>query len=240
MHTEPSWLNCGATANDGSVEASVLMNSNYPPYSYSWSNGKIGPSTITGLGPGLYTVTVTNNVGCSVIRSIPLSGNPVAPLGVTFIVKPNCYKKANVTGGTSPYTYKWEQRCSPSFTYQTISICDSAPIGSGCDYRLTVTDAAGCFVVVNPGTCTLFKEPIFRGNSATPEIYPNPTKATFQIIGIELADIRVFDLLGNLLYSQRNITEDTEINLERLANGVYIVEITENGEVYNLRLIIEK
>ena len=46
---------------DGSISASA--NDGAGPYTYTWSNGATG-STINGLEPGLYKVTVTDYYGC--------------------------------------------------------------------------------------------------------------------------------------------------------------------------------
>lgn len=54
---------------DGSIH--VNINGGVPPYSYSWSNGNI-TSEINNLSEGNYTVTITDNIGCSATSSFDL------------------------------------------------------------------------------------------------------------------------------------------------------------------------
>ena len=51
-----------AGANDGAIDA-VRTGNNFP-FSYAWSNGAT-TEDISGLAPGSYTVTVTDNAGCT-------------------------------------------------------------------------------------------------------------------------------------------------------------------------------
>lgn len=63
-----------ASANNGSIVAAPFGGT--APYSYIWSNGEITP-TISGLDSGSYTVTVTDDHGCSSTATalIIVSGN---------------------------------------------------------------------------------------------------------------------------------------------------------------------
>ncbi|MEZ4932345.1 MAG: SprB repeat-containing protein [Saprospiraceae bacterium] len=52
----------GSNVDDGAVEASA--SGGVQPYTYLWSTGDTGP-TLSGLGGGTYTVTVTDVEGCT-------------------------------------------------------------------------------------------------------------------------------------------------------------------------------
>ena len=54
-------------ASDGS--ATVIASGGAAPYTYLWSNSMTS-STISGLSPGTYSVTVTDDAGCSSIDSV--------------------------------------------------------------------------------------------------------------------------------------------------------------------------
>jgi hypothetical protein len=58
-----SHTNKTTATNNGT--ATVAATGGTPGYTYSWSPGGGTTSTITGLGPGLYTVVVTDANGCS-------------------------------------------------------------------------------------------------------------------------------------------------------------------------------
>jgi hypothetical protein len=72
------------------------------------------------------------------------------------------------------------------------------------------------------------------------DLLVSSTTGKFQINGIQQADIQIFNMNGLLLYSQKNITENSEIILDNLINGLYLVKIIEEDNIFNLRIIIEK
>ncbi len=111
------------------------------PYSYAWSNATSG-TTLTGVGAGNYSLTVTDNRGCTAVYSYTLT-QPNAALALTLT--PNtidCFGNANgqvtsaVSGGTSPYSYLW----SNLQTSATIQNLVAGP------YSLTVIDSKGCLI----------------------------------------------------------------------------------------------
>ncbi|MCB9235603.1 MAG: T9SS type A sorting domain-containing protein [Bacteroidia bacterium] len=125
--------------NNANGTASVVASGGTPPYTYSWSNGATS-SSINGLSSGWYTVTVTDNAGCTNSKSKAV-GN-VSPISLSLSgSNPTCGNTngsvtANPSGGTPPYTYSWTT--NPVQTTQT-----ATNLGPGW-YHVTVTDANGC------------------------------------------------------------------------------------------------
>lgn len=68
-----------ATAADGSAEV-FFTDSGVPPYRYLWSNGQTGEQ-ISGLLPGLYTVSVTDHYGCRGEASVRIDATSSAGTG---------------------------------------------------------------------------------------------------------------------------------------------------------------
>ncbi|HRY31769.1 MAG TPA: T9SS type A sorting domain-containing protein [Bacteroidales bacterium] len=126
---------CGK--KDGTASASV--NHGTPPYTFKWSNGANGAS-ISGLGPGTYTVSVTDANNCKGDKSVTIvakKGSLVVTMGsggeVPFCVQdgpPVITLSASVSGGTPPYHW------APA---QSINVS-----GSG-KYSIGVTDSNNCF-----------------------------------------------------------------------------------------------
>lgn len=125
---------------DGSIKVTVSgANGNY---SFSWSNGATTDS-IGGLGAGLYIVTITDGLGCSIIQTFTIieSKQLIADLGV---VNPACNGattgiiSVDVTGGDAPYTYLWST--TPPQTNNTAS-----NLAAG-TYTVTITDSKGCSI----------------------------------------------------------------------------------------------
>jgi protocatechuate 3,4-dioxygenase beta subunit len=65
VETRSTLADCGIADGTATAEAG----NGTPPYDYSWSNGESG-SEITGLFPGIYTVTVTDLNGCSIEQPV--------------------------------------------------------------------------------------------------------------------------------------------------------------------------
>lgn len=124
--------------NDGS--ASVSVSGGTPSYTYLWNDpsGQTTPNA-TGLSPGTYIVTVTDNVGCPSSLSVAINNTP--PIVLSSSTTPSSCGLADGTasisvssGGTAPYSYLWSDG-------QTTSIATGYGWGS---YGVTVTDANGC------------------------------------------------------------------------------------------------
>ncbi len=124
-------------SGDGSIVAS--LSGGTAPYTYSWNNGA-NTSSVNNLMPGIYTVTVTDALGCNTNASatvnspaaLSLSANNPAPICIGQQVT----LSVNASGGTSPYTYSWQN--GPNTQQYTISP------GVGTNYTITVTDTNGC------------------------------------------------------------------------------------------------
>ncbi len=138
-----STVNCYENG-DGSISISGTTGGT-PPYTYTWStNPTQTGTTVTGLGAGFYSVTVVDSNGCfEVVSDIEIIG-PTSPLTATIDgTDPTCFDGVdgivtlNVEGGTSPYSYVWNNG----------SNADSLiGIGAGF-YEVTITDTRGCFII---------------------------------------------------------------------------------------------
>ncbi|MFN8396563.1 MAG: T9SS-dependent M36 family metallopeptidase [Bacteroidia bacterium] len=127
---------CGQ--NNGSATATATGGTGN--YSYAWSNSGT-TATINGLAGGTYTVTVTDQAGCTSTSSTTLQAfsNPTANVVAT---NATCYNQndgsvvANPTGGNPPYTYQWS---NSGITNQINGLVPGL-------YFVTITDASGCSV----------------------------------------------------------------------------------------------
>jgi hypothetical protein len=126
-------------SSDGSATVTASGGSNY---SYLWSDGQT-LATATGLGAGIYTVTVTDvDNSCTAIASVQIGEPAELGLEVLSIVDAGCNGGSTgsatvvASGGTAPYSYEWST--IPSQTGPTAS-----GLAAG-DYTVTVTDANMC------------------------------------------------------------------------------------------------
>ncbi len=112
------------------------------PYTVAWQNGPQSGTGLTGLGAGVYFLSITDQGGrllrdTVVIQQggIPQISRDVAPVVCGDTLGGSVALSA--TGGLSPYTYRWQDgQESPSRTGLTTGV-----------YNATVSDAAGCSAV---------------------------------------------------------------------------------------------
>ena len=129
-----------ATCGFCNGEITAMPDGGVPGYTYLWGNGET-TATITGLCPGVYTVDVTDAIGCTVNFDIAVS-NDGGPTSATVAVSDAtcfgvCDGEATVTpvGGAAPYTYLWVPGG------QTTSTVTGLCAGS---YNVQIVDAEGC------------------------------------------------------------------------------------------------
>jgi large repetitive protein len=130
-------LSCGTTGS-----ATSTTSGGTSPYTYSWSSGGGTKSTATGLAAGTYTISVTDNNGCtnSAITTITQSAGSLS-VSATVTANVSCNggttgsASSNVSGGTAPYTYSWTGGAGTNPTASGLSAKT---------YTLNVTDNSGC------------------------------------------------------------------------------------------------
>lgn len=129
-------VSCNGGSNG---QASAIPAGGTAPYTYLWSNSSISAIN-SGLIAGNYTVTITDNNGCTVIANASINQPP--PIQITFTIHQNVSCKngndgsatINASGGTPPFNYQWPN-----------NVNDSVNNGlSAGNFTVTVTDANGC------------------------------------------------------------------------------------------------
>ncbi len=149
---------CG-TAN-GSITVTPAGGS--APYSYAWSTGPT-TQTLGSINGGSYTVTVTDQAGCSSAKSVTILQYPA--LTDTVITQTDTCNKSvggayvSIITGTPAYMYSWS-------TGAAVSSITAVSAGS---YELTVSDSTGCNVTTTftVGNIEILPDPTF-GVSDTP------------------------------------------------------------------------
>jgi hypothetical protein len=133
-------VSCNVGAN-GTATAAVT--GGVAPYTYVWSNTAV-TSSVTELSAGIYSVVATDANGCTITGSVTIT-QPSALQQNTTSTNVTCNGGDNgtgtitVTGGTSPYTYLWNNGSSNAFV-------NGLTAGA---YSVTATDANGCTIVGN-------------------------------------------------------------------------------------------
>ncbi|MCW3084881.1 MAG: hypothetical protein JWP12_2247 [Bacteroidetes bacterium] len=139
------------------------------PYGYTWTNGSFfsaSTATLTGVCPGMYTVTAIDSSDMSTATATYTITEPA----VLTIALPGYYSvcaggsvtlNAAPGGGTAGYTFNW----TPNYAISTIFVFNpvSAP-PTTTTYTITVTDMNGCSAAA---TTTIYVDNIAVTTSST-------------------------------------------------------------------------
>ncbi len=125
--------------NNGMVDPGIT--GGILPYQFDWNSGQT-TATITGLGPGTYSVSAEDNVGCTIeVSELVVHEPTLLQAAINNVINVNCPGDTNgsatgvAAGGVAPYMYMW----SPvNVEGQTAS-----GLGDG-NYNFVVTDSNGC------------------------------------------------------------------------------------------------
>ncbi|MEM6722396.1 MAG: T9SS type B sorting domain-containing protein, partial [Bacteroidota bacterium] len=136
-------------ANNGDIDLTVSGGSQ--PYTYQWNNGAGDNEDPSGLTAGDYTVTVTDNNGCSITSSASVL-QPDLLTAIAVGEELNCFGDADgdieltVSGGIEPYTYQWDNGAGTNEDPSGLSVGN---------YAVTILDNNGCVLI----TSTSITEP---------------------------------------------------------------------------------
>lgn len=134
----PTHVLCGGQSTGS---ANAIVTGTFSPYTYSWNTSPVQTtSTASSLPAGTYTVTVTDNTGCTGTQSVtitqpfPLSSNTTQD-NVLCNGGASGSASVGVFGGTLPYSYLW----SPGGN----TTANPGSLSNG-TYIVTITDGNGC------------------------------------------------------------------------------------------------
>jgi gliding motility-associated-like protein len=133
-------------ANDGSIDMTII--GGQPAYIISWTGPNAFSSSdedISNLEAGTYDLIITDANGCEYINSFEITEADALDITVDTI-EPTCNGANNgsitltINGGVEPYDILWNT--TDTGTSITDLVADT--------YSVTVTDAAGCIVIIDP------------------------------------------------------------------------------------------
>ncbi|MDB5283921.1 MAG: hypothetical protein JWO06_2996, partial [Bacteroidota bacterium] len=198
-------VTCNGLSNGS---ATVAVSGGTPTYIYHWSNSQ-STATASNLAAGTFPVTITDAAGCSVTTSKTVTQPNALNVSVTP-TNAGCSTPgkavASVTGGTTAYTYSWNQGSSNG------NVDSNLTAGI---YLLTVTDAHSCTASVS---VTI---------SSTGGLTLSPSATNVNCFGNHTGSVSVTASGGSGTTHYTWSTTDTTQTVSNLAAGTYLVTVTE-------------
>ncbi len=219
--------------NDGAIDVTPF---GFPPYDFDWSNGAISED-LDSLEAGAYTLIITDAQNCTYFTTYFVASPAELNINIDWTPAGNNSEGtafANVSGGTTPYTYQWNNG-------EVSSFIDNLPSGS---YLVTVTDANACTAEAEVfiGVTSVDDLPGLENLS----IAPNPSNGHFMLnaefIQSKDGTVEVYNLLGQQVYGYAFSTNElrTAIDLRQQAAGSYFLVIRTNEGKLTRKLILQK
>lgn len=237
----PSQANLACFGDSNGV-ALVFPAIGQSPFSYEWDDGDT-LYTNNQLTAGNYSITVTDNLGCTVVQEFTITEPPKLEVDVVINAdNPNTSDPDGAIlfqpdGGVPPYLYHWE-------LFGETDDPLKMGLGNGI-YHVTISDKNECEEVmeVNVGDVTSTYEISLLEKI---KVFPNPTSDYLFIKSpetfFERMEISITNILGqpiqDILFDQQDNTE-LIINVTNLKDGIYFLRIKEkmNERVWKFNVI---
>ncbi|MEX0812953.1 MAG: T9SS type A sorting domain-containing protein [Chitinophagales bacterium] len=230
-------VNCYGNS-DGYID--LILNGGKSPFSYLWSSGDT-TQDINALDKGTYSVTVTDDNGCTDSLSVSIF-EPDSINLIDSVIDVSTYGMSDgeisieVNGGSPPLSFLWN-------TGETSPVITSLDTGA---YEVTVTDKNGCFYA---SAYTINQPPDSLGIGIDQkdfykqlEIFPNPTEG---IVNLRFPaqennmKVSVLSIEGRLLIEDQINRKEMQyqLDLSNFNSGMYFISI-QNDDIQTHKRIV--
>lgn len=220
-----------------------------PDSTYAWDMGDASPlqwtknAAYTYPAAGPYSVTLYTLAGlwtsCVDSKVTPLVVTPNAVASYTYDASASPLVAFTSTS-TDAVTYAWDfgdgspvdNTMNPTHVY--------AP--GTWTVTLTVTSAGGCNTDITTQTITILPTDIANSSIGSVNVYPNPSNTgLFTIVlASTKANIEVYNMIGELVYSSVVTNSSASIDLSSVGAGVYTMKVNTNDKNLVKQIVITK
>ncbi|MFN8397350.1 MAG: PKD domain-containing protein [Bacteroidia bacterium] len=212
---------------------------------FLWSTGET-TQWITVTQPGTYSVTVTDQFGCTAGDNIILNQVPGITAAFTAPATANVFFPVQFTDQSSGSVNTWDWDFNDgTFSTQQNPVHNFAALGVY-NVRLIATDGfcRDTFMqIVDVNQYVNADEGSFASSF---DVYPNPSTGMFHY-QLELyrrgeVTMEVLDLAGRVLHQdvlRSAVSYSGDLDLSHLSKGVYLLSLTSNGSRMMVKLVIQ-
>ena len=230
-----------SASNDTTIcEGSAVMLTASGGTNYSWDNGAGNDDTVS-VSPTnttVYTVTVTDNNGCTAMEQVTVNVDQLAAASFTYN---NTGTTVFFTNGSSnAISYSWDfgdgspadNSSDPSYTYTMDGT-----------YLVTLIASNGCNSDTTTDIVVVTSTGIKESEQAMLIVTPNPSQGIFSISGTALNEmsISIYDMHGKLVHVS-NVAAGSfigTIDITSFAKGVYHLRAISGNSITTKKIIIE-
>lgn len=223
--------------------AAATLAGTSPTYQWTKNSNHVGANSATYIDNSLVNGDVIN---CLLTSSLSCASPTTASSpDVTMTVNTPAAVSITATGdtlnATSAVSYQWYENniTIPNATSQSYVATTSG------NYSVVITDVNGCQNSANYSYTTAIND---VSALAGIRIYPNPAN---EVLTVDLSavsaegkiTVRLFDLSGRSLIDDENAVTDggkTSLNLQGVAGGVYMLQVSQGSEMVYRKVIVGK
>jgi hypothetical protein len=209
--------------------------------SYQWNTGattnvlNVSPSAATS-----YTVIGTNSFGCTAQAVQAIGVNPLPSVGIASSDPDDIVCVEDVTtltyNGAGAVTFQWISN-NGVLVGNPVNVSPQ----STTSYTLVGTSAAGCksegYYELNVTECVGLNQNAASVNGI--KVFPNPNNGVFTIEWDNNLNktATVTDVSGKVVYTAGSSSNQMNIDLGELSNGIYFVKVESNGVAEVIRVV---
>jgi len=198
---------------------------------YVWNNGITNAVPFIALNSIIYTVTVTDNNGCKALDSVTVTVNPIPPTPIISLDS-----NMIISDATSGNQWYLNDTLIPGATSQSY----------------TVTTEGNYYVIVTLNNCPSDTSDIFGFHVGINEfalknfiIYPIPAREHITVDNKNAPgknyQLNIRNIAGQEMITQTiNFSNPVIIDIRGLCNGVYLLQLINEGECLVEKIVIEK
>lgn len=224
----------------------VILDAGNPGNLYSWSDNSTTQSIFVST-PGIYSVTVTDPLGCDAIDDINVAQVPGINAAINSPGSASLGQPVQFNDATTPSANFWiwdfgdgtpvVNQQNPTHSYAALGVYTVTLISSDGTCRDTTTTTVEISNIIG------IEEEL---GASSFELYPNPSDGVFHI-AFELyqrkdVSVEVLDLSGKILLRKAGGTTQVfreEIDLGNFSSGLYILRIKAGENASYQKLILQ-
>lgn len=215
------------TLPNGAINVTTI--NGIAPFEFAWSNGAI-TENIFGLDSGDYTVTITDNLGCSISKTASINYLCQAATGIVTTPSTTTVNINWDDVGAVGYRVLYKPLGPGSYTQVSspISAINISGLTPGTPYTFKIRNKCPGAPGIFTASGNFITMPLKDGFSMHDfTIYPNPGNGIFYVNLLNSnAAVSVFDL-SSKLWGNYFLSEFGELNLSELPAGLYFIYFPE-------------